>query len=180
MYRQTECVRGILRRSRGESLTPYTGLHNRCAGKPASRVGHAVPQQHDSAKPLQPDRAQAGGVLSRQTIAGDNILRNYVRQGPRSIDTDQFLQRIDWNENNRSSWFGRFGWSDESEGLTSAFAFSEGRVVTKVYQTVLSNTRTLGTAAVHEFRFGYNQFRNDKVGYHAFVRDVATELGIPG
>ena len=116
----------------------------------------------------------------RQTIAGDNILRNYVRQGPRSIDTDQFLQRIDWNENSRSSWFGRFGWSDESEGLTSAFAFSEGRVVTKVYQTVLSNTRTLGTAAVNEFRFGYNQFRNDKVGYHAFVRDVATELGIPG
>jgi hypothetical protein len=38
----------------------------------------------------------------------------------------------------------------------------------------------MGTNTVNEFRFGYNQFQNDKVGYNSFVRDVATELAIPG
>jgi hypothetical protein len=117
--------------------------------------------------------------LPPPTVPGDNILRNYIRQAPRPISTDQFLQRIDWSENDRSNWFGRFGWSDEFEGLTATFPYP-GRVETKVYQTVLSNTRTLGTTVVNEFRFGYNQFQNDKVGFHAFTRDIASELAIPG
>jgi hypothetical protein len=117
--------------------------------------------------------------LPPPTVPGDSILRNYIRQNARGISSDQFLQRMDWNESNRSSWFGRFGWSDEFEELTATFPYP-GRVQTKVYQAVLSNTRTLGTTTVNELRFGYNQFQNDKVGYHSFLRDVTTELNIPG
>ncbi len=116
----------------------------------------------------------------RQTAAGDELLRNYIRQAPRPISTEQFIQRIDWTESDRSTWFGRLSWGDEYEGDASAFPFSAGRVTAKVYQTVLSNTRTLGTTAVNEFRFGYNQFQNDRVGYFTFVRDVSSELGIVG
>jgi len=38
-----------------------------------------------------------------------------------------------------------------------------GRVETRAYQSMLSNTRTFGTTIVNEFRFGYNQFQNDRV-----------------
>jgi hypothetical protein len=135
---------------------------------------NAIPQSR-----FHPTSLKLMEFLPPPTVPGDNILRNYIRQAPRPISTDQFLQRIDWNEHERSNWFGRFGWSDEFEGLTSTFPYP-GRVESKVYQAVLSNTRTLGTTVVNEFRFGYNQFQNDKVGYHAFVRDIASELAIPG
>ena len=114
------------------------------------------------------------------TVPGDNILRNYVRQASRPIDQNQFLQRIDWSESARSNWFGRFSWGDELQGDVVAFPTSAGRVTTKVYQTMLSNTRTFGTALVNEFRFGYNQFQNDRVGHFAFERDISSELGIVG
>jgi len=128
---------------------------------------------------FHPTSLKLEAFLPPPTVPGDSILRNYIRQDPRGISTDQFLQRIDWNESSRSSWFGRFGWSDEFEELTSTFPYP-GRVTTKVYQTVLSNTRTLGTTTVNELRFGYNQFQNNKVGYNSFIRDVTTQLGIPG
>ena len=135
---------------------------------------NTVPQSR-----FHPTSLKLAEFLPPPTVPGDNILRNYIRQAPRPISTEQFLQRIDWNESDRSQWFGRFSWSDEFEELISVFPYP-GRVATKVYQTVLSNTRTLGTTVVNEFRFGYNQFQNDKVGYHALVRDVASELAIPG
>lgn len=145
------------------------------------RAVSATPFQNNTipAERFDPVSLQLMEFLPPPTRAGDDILGNYIRQAPRSMDGDQFLQRVDWRESDRSNWFGRFSWSDEEELLVSTFPFPP-RVETKVYQTVLSNTRTFGASVVNESRFGYNQLRNDKLGFHAFRRDVASELNIPG
>ena len=45
---------------------------------------------------------------------------------------------------------------------------------------MVGNTRTLSPTVVNEFRFGYNSFYNTFGRELAFVRDVTSELGIPG
>ena len=115
------------------------------------------------------------------TVPGDSILRNYIRNAGRPISWEQFMQRIDWNESITSSWFGRFSWGDDYSGELGTFPTEAGRTTTKVYQTVLSNTRVFSPAVVNEFRFGYNQFRNDFVpNFFANELDVTKGLGIVG
>ena len=45
---------------------------------------------------------------------------------------------------------------------------------------MVGNTRTLSPTVVNEFRFGFNSFYNTFGRELAFVRDVTSELGIPG
>ncbi len=45
---------------------------------------------------------------------------------------------------------------------------------------MIGNTRTLSPTVVNEFRFGFNSFYNTFGRELAFVRDVTSELGIPG
>jgi len=45
---------------------------------------------------------------------------------------------------------------------------------------MFSNTRLLSTSMVNEFRIGFNSFYNLKGGELANVRDVMSELNIPG
>jgi hypothetical protein len=114
------------------------------------------------------------------TVPGDNINRNFIRNRPRPITNDQFTTRVDLAESSNSSWFGRFSWGDEFERRIASFEAQEGKTLTKVYQVVLSNTRTITPAMVNEFRAGYNQFQNDQLLRFANERDVTTELRIPG
>jgi hypothetical protein len=113
-------------------------------------------------------------------VPGDNTNRNYLRQDPRNISSEQFTQRIDWQEKDNSTWFGRFSWGDEFVQESSVFADTKGRVETKAYQAMLSNTRTFGPTTVNEFRFGYVQFQNDALANFATVRNIQEELAIPG
>jgi hypothetical protein len=78
------------------------------------------------------------------TVPGDNPNRNYIRNRKRPNNSDQFTTRIDFNESSSSNWFGRFSWGDEFLRRIAAFEAQEGRTSTKVYQTMLSNTRTWG------------------------------------
>ncbi len=116
----------------------------------------------------------------RATVPGDNILRNFIRQSRRPINWEQFTQRVDFNERPSSNWFGRFSWGDEFVKRLASFEAQEGRTVTKVYQAMISNTRSFGAAIVNEFRFGYNQFQNDQLLHFGNIRDVTAEVGIVG
>ncbi len=114
------------------------------------------------------------------TVPGNSILRNYVRNVSRPISAEQFNQRIDWTQSSSSNWFGRYSWGDEYQGDSPAFETIAGRVETRVYQAVLSNTRVFGVTKVNELRVGYNHFSNDRLGHFAGIRDVADELDIVG
>src|SRR6266853_652999 len=116
----------------------------------------------------------------RATTPGDNILSNYSRDAAGPNDSDQFNQRIDFVQSSHSNWFARFSWGDEVQTVAAVFPNDNSITETKVKQTVLSNTRIFGATTVNEFRFGWNNFNNDKVGVLAFKRDVAKELKIPG
>jgi outer membrane receptor protein involved in Fe transport len=114
------------------------------------------------------------------TKPGDNILTNYSRNSKRRLSWEQFTQRIDWTQSDRSNWFGRFSWGNEALGDVATFPSQQGRIETRVIQTVLSNTRVFSSSVVNELRFGYNQFLNEILTHWAHDRDVGTELGIAG
>ncbi len=103
---------------------------------------------------------------------------NYEGTLNRKADKDQFIQRIDFTESSKSSWFGRYSWSGESEA--TPFFFNGSQVQTHVHQTMASNTRVLSPSKVNEFRFGFNSFYNLKSGIFANTRDVMSELKLPG
>lgn len=112
--------------------------------------------------------------------AGDDILRNFSRQRERPITWEQFNQRLDYLQSIRSTWFGRFSWSDEDFKDIASFEDQEANILTKTNQVLLSNIRTISPTIVNEFRAGWTQFNNDQRRFYAFKRDVTKELGIIG
>jgi Carboxypeptidase regulatory-like domain/TonB dependent receptor len=147
---------------RAVSATPFPGNI-----VPASRFDPLIVQK---ILPLMP----------RATIPGDAFLNNYVRQAARPLDTDEYTQRIDWNQSARSTWFGRFSWEADYQEDTAAFVTAVGHVSTSADQAVLTNIQMLGPSTVNEFRFGLNIFKNDRVGYYAGKKDIGATLGIGG
>lgn len=114
------------------------------------------------------------------TAPGESLVANFVRQRKRDMPSDQYTQRLDWNESSRSTWFGRFSWSDEFERRLENFPQQEGGVDVKVAQVMVANTRTLSPTAFNETRIGYNRFNSDLLLHFAHRRDVTKELGIAG
>lgn len=114
------------------------------------------------------------------TVAGDSVLRNFVRNAGRGVNQNQYTQRVDFIESTKSNWFGRYSWGDETFGQATNFPTQNGRTETNVRQLVVSNTRTFGANLVNEFRFGWSNFRNEEISFFANQRDVAKELGIIG
>ncbi len=95
------------------------------------------------------------------------------------IDRDQFIGRGDFIESEKSSWSGRYSWTDEVQ-LSPGLKLNGTKILTTARQVMASNTRTLSTTLVNEARFGYNSFFNSLGRELAGNRDVVTELGIPG
>ena len=112
--------------------------------------------------------------------SSDNILGNFTRQRPRPITWEQFNQRVDFLENSKSTWFGRLSWGDDDSKEVADFQDQEANILTKTWQTMVSNIRTLSPSLVNEFRFGWTQFDNDQKRFYANRRDVTGELGIGG
>jgi hypothetical protein len=99
-------------------------------------------------------------------------------QGSR-VDRDQIIGRGDFIESTKSNWGGRYSWGDE-EQLAPALRFNGTKLITQVKQAMIFNTRTFGSNKVNETRFGYNSFFNSLGRELANVRDVVSELAIPG
>ncbi len=111
---------------------------------------------------------------------GTSLVRNFLRNASQPTDSDQFNQRVDWIENSKSSWFGRFSWGSDFQQAAATFLTDTMHVQSTARQAMLSNTRILNTATVNEARFAWNQFNNDLSGYYANGRNVQADLNIPG
>jgi outer membrane receptor protein involved in Fe transport len=106
---------------------------------------------------------------------------NFLRDAPNPTDWDQIITRIDFAENANSQWFGRLSWGDEAQTNGSTLGFNDSSVVTKIWQVMLSNTRTLTPTIVNELRLGANLFDNDLLtSQFNGVRDISGELNVPG
>ena len=148
------------------------------AGRPIATSAAQFPNNTIPSNRWSPVNQKLLEQYPRATIPGDNFVNNYARDSKRPLHWDQYTQRIDFNESTNSFWFGRFGYNTEDTTTTSTFPRQGERYVTKAYQVMLSNTRTLKPTVVNEFRFGYTQLLNDAVSENAFVRDITTEAGI--
>ncbi len=71
-------------------------------------VGNIIPPSR-----LSPQAIALLNYFPVPTTPGSNLSGNYVRQALQPTDETQFNQRIDWIENTKSSWFGRFSWEDD-------------------------------------------------------------------
>jgi len=105
---------------------------------------------------------------------------NYTRNTPEPLDWDQLTGRIDWNESANSQWFGRYSWGDELLTNGQTFEAQDQRVETSVDQIMLSNVRTFSPTLVNELRLGANLQDNGLLTRFNGIRDVTSELGIPG
>jgi hypothetical protein len=108
-----------------------------------------------------------------------SLVSNYQAGLNRRIDKDQFNQRIDFVESKGSTWFGRYSWGDELQ-LQEGLKLNGTKLLTNVNQGMISNTRVLSPSLVNEFRFGYSKLFNSLGSELAYVRDVISELKIPG
>ena len=111
-------------------------------------------------------------------IPGTGLVNNYLALDANTTNKDQFSQRIDFVENSKSSWFGRYSWQDEG-AVQPALKLNGTNLLINVKQAMISNTRLFSPTWVNEFRFGYNGFFNSFGRELAYKRDVVKELGIP-
>jgi len=136
--------------------------------------GNVIPQNRLSAT-----SRQLLEFIPPSNIATSTLFRNYQTALNRVIDRDQFTQRIDWVESTASTWFGRYSWSNEKE-LSPGPAGAGTKLTSQVKQLATNNTRVFSPTLVNDFRFGYSKFFNSNGTELAFVRDVLSELKIPG
>ncbi|MCB1021181.1 MAG: carboxypeptidase regulatory-like domain-containing protein [Acidobacteria bacterium] len=105
---------------------------------------------------------------------------NFSRNSPNPLDWDQFTTRVDLAQSANSQWFGRYSWGSEFLGDGGTFPIQDERIETKVDQFMLSNIWTLSPTIVNELRLGANIFDNSKLTALNGIRDVTSELNIPG
>lgn len=112
-------------------------------------------------------------------LPANGLVNNHQIARGLPINKDQFIQRFDWVESNKSNWFGRYSRSEENQ-LNSGLLQNGDKIVTNASQWMFSNTRVLTNALVNEFRFGLTKFYNTTGPELAFGTDVVGALGIPG
>ena len=78
-----------------------------------------------------------------------------------------------------SNWMGRYSWSHDDE-VNPALMLNGSKLLNSIHQLMIGNTYTLSPTVLNEFRFGFNSFFNTFGRELAFVRDVVSELDIPG
>ena len=150
-----------------------SGGARRCATFPGNRIPtnriHPISQKLLEFYP-EPNATGTGA---------SGTVNNYVSQQNRVIDKDQFTQRFDFVQSASSTWLGRYSHSRDDE-ISPSLKLNGTKLVNRIHQAMVGNTRTLSPTVVNEFRFGYNSFFNSFGRESAFVRDVTSELAIPG
>jgi len=155
---------------------------------PATRVqsGNVITAQPFQGNVIPSGRLNARALALLQyyplpNVPGGGLTNNYQQLVKETQDTDQFTTRIDFAESAKSTWFGRWSWTDEF-GITPAGFPGQGqKIVTKAQQAVISNIRILSPTVVNEFRAGWNFYKNDSVQQNAFDNNVVGSIGgLPG
>ena len=118
----------------------------------------------------------------RQTVPGFNasLNNNYLNNSTSKTESTQFNQRIDFTENSKSTWFGRYSWGSDFVLSGSTFPNQGNYVPTIVNQAVIANTRILSPSVVNDARFAWNRFQNFATSYYSYKEDIAATLGIDG
>ena len=106
------------------------------------------------------------------------LANNFLAVNRNRTDKDQINVRADFTESSKSSWYGRYGWTDEGQ-FTGGIRLNGGTVATRAQQALIDNTRVLSARLVNEMRFGYNRFFNTAGTELNNVMDPIAAVGIP-
>jgi Carboxypeptidase regulatory-like domain len=137
-------------------------------------LGNVIPKER-----IHPTSAKLLEFYPAPNLNPGLVSLNHEAVRRRVVDKDQFIQRVDFVESSKSSWFGRYSYGNETE-IQPVLYLNGSKVLTTVHQAMFSNTRVLSPSMVNEFRGGYNYFFNSKGTELANIRDVMSELKIPG
>ena len=66
---------------------------------------------------------------------------------------------MDFVQSSSSTWMGRYSHGREDE-ISPALKLNGTKLLNRVHQVMLGNTRTLSPVVVNELRIGYNSFSN--------------------
>ena len=117
--------------------------------------------------------------LPLPNIVTSTLNNNYQTADQSPTNKDQFNQRVDWTESQKSSWFARYSWTSENS-LTQGIYLNGGTVLTSGNQAVLANTRVFSPVMVNDIHFGWNDFKNTAGTQLGNKVDVVDSLGVPG
>ncbi len=137
-------------------------------------TGNRIPKER-----IHPTSAKLLEFYPAPTLNPNALGTNHEQPQGNRTDKDQLILRGDFIESTASSWAGRFSWGDELQ-LNPALKLNGTKLLTQFKQVMASNTRSFGASKVNEVRFGFNQFYNSLGRELAEVRDVVSELNIPG
>lgn len=107
------------------------------------------------------------------------VVNNYQTSVGNPLNKGQFTQRVDYNQNDRTTWFARYTFANEDSTTGGAY-LNGSAVTTNAKQAVLGNTRVLSPTKVNDVRIVWNNFKNVSGTQLAGVTDVVDTLGIPG
>ena len=117
--------------------------------------------------------------LPNQPAKAGLPVNNYQYGADTPVNKNNVTERIDFNESEKSQWFGRYSWTNENT-TTPGLTTNDGSVLfTKASQWVISNVRTISPTKVNEARFGYSALFNNITQQLAGVENVDSELNIP-
>lgn len=156
---------------------PRTRVYNASgAGTADPFPGNIIP-----ASEISPQALALLKYYPSTTKPGDTLnSRNYIRNALSPTDSNQFNQRVDWVQNTKSTWFGRFSWGNDVQDVAGSFFGGDTITTTVVRQGVLANTFIVSPSVVNEARFAWSQFNNDLASYYANKTNVQATLGIDG
>jgi hypothetical protein len=134
--------------------------------------GNVIPQSR-----LSPISLALEAYEPLPNVAGAGLANNYLALQNNTINKDQFNQRIDFVQNQKSTWFGRYSWGDES-GLSPAMYENGTDLTLTVMQALLGNTFAISPSWVNEARFGFNYFNNNNLHDLSNKQDITSQLGL--
>lgn len=103
-------------------------------------------------------------------------VRNYLNNDPLRTTNDQYMVRIDFQQSENASWFGRFSFADDSEYNPGNFP-DQGTVTdTRADQAMISHTRIVNRDFVSESRFGWTRFDNKVIGKNSYLNDINGDI----
>jgi hypothetical protein len=112
-------------------------------------------------------------------IPGAGLSNNYLALDSVRQDKYQITERVDFVQNAKSSWFGRYSMQHEL-GVTPALDQNGMSLATDAKQMMINNTFILSPSLLNEFRVGYLKFFNNFAPELANKTDVVMQLGLPG
>jgi len=168
----------IFRTGNFSSLLPNTVIrdpsHRDANGNKLPFPGNIIPATELSAIPQ--DLLQ---YYPLPNVPGAGNANNFLNLQNNASDKDEFTQRVDFVENSKSTWFGRYSF-DSDHVVTPALYLNGNILDVAARQGVISNTRIVSPNMVNEARFGVNYFHNVNAFDTSFKPqyDVMTQLGL--